>query len=119
MIDNVEDLDAVMRVYNLIKCSKNYSKTSVTSSNYWIDVSIDPITNSESYKYKTSIKVKTAHDGNTKEVESSVLLKHLINFWITLDMSLINCEVSFTFTWYKIVFWQLWQQDMHKETIQQ
>ena len=93
-----------MGVYNLITYSKNYSKTSVTSWNYCIDISIDPITNSESYKYKRSIKVKTAHDGNTKEVESSVLLKHLINFWITLDMSLIKCEVSLTLTWYKIVF---------------
>ena len=28
-------------------------------------------------------------------------LKHLSNFWRTLDMSLINCEVSLALTWSK------------------
>ena len=28
-------------------------------------------------------------------------LKHVSNFWRTLDMSLINCEVSLTLTWSK------------------
>ena len=40
----------------------------------------DPITNSESFKYKTSIKGKTANDGNTKEIEFSIPLTHLSNF---------------------------------------
>ena len=46
-----------------------------------------------------SITGKTAHDGNTKEVNLSVTLKHLSNFWRTLDMPLISCEVSVTLTW--------------------
>ena len=66
--------------------------------NYYKDISIDPITNSESFKYKTSITGKTADDGNTKEVEFSVPLKHLSNFCRVLDMSLINCELSLTLT---------------------
>ena len=48
-----------------------------------------------------SITGKTAHDGNTKEVNFPVTLKHLSNFWRTLDMPLISCEVSVILTWSK------------------
>ena len=34
-----------------------------------------------------------------KNLEIVVWLKHLSNIWRTLDMSLINCEVSLTLTW--------------------
>ena len=41
-------------------------------------------------------------NNRTKEnVEIAVPLKYLSNFWRTLDMSLINCEVSFILTWSK------------------
>ena len=69
---------------------------SSTLWNYDKDVSIDPITNSVSFKYKTSITGKTAIDGNTKEIEFPVSLKHLSNLWRTQDMPLISCEVSLT-----------------------
>ena len=99
LIDNAEDLDFVMPIFNLIEYSKNYSKTSATLWNYYKDISIYPITNSESFKYKTCIIGRIANNGNTKEVVFSVSLKHLSNFWRTLDMSLINCEVFLTLTW--------------------
>ena len=54
----------------------------------------DPITNSASFKYKSSITGKTPASGDTEEVEFAVPLKHLSNFWKALDMPLINCEVS-------------------------
>ena len=38
--------------------SKNYSKTPGTLWNYYKDISTDPITNSESFKYKTSVQEK-------------------------------------------------------------
>ena len=97
-INNAEDLDIVMPMHNLIEYSKNYSKTSGSFWNYYKDILTDPIASSESFKYKTSITGKTANDGNTKEVEFSVPLKQLSNFWKTLDMPLINCEVSLTLT---------------------
>ena len=72
----------------------------------------NPITNSESFKYKSSITGKTPNtnqengenteQGNTKikkNLEIVVPLKYLSNFWRTLDMPLINCEVSLTLTW--------------------
>ena len=82
----------------MIENRKNYSKTSGTLQNYTRDISVDPLKNSESFKYKTSITGKTANDGNTKEVEFSVSLKHLSNFWKALDIPLINCEVSLSLT---------------------
>ena len=69
-----------MPMCNLIEYSKNYSKTSGTWWNYYKDISVDPITNYESFKYKTIITGKTATNGNTKEIEFSVALKHLSNF---------------------------------------
>ena len=88
-------------MYNLIEYSKDFSKTSGILWICYKNISIDPITNSESFKYKTSITEKTANDGNKKQVEVSVPLKHLNNFWRSLDMPLINCEVSLTLTWSK------------------
>ena len=84
MIDNAEDLDVAMPMYNLIEYSKNYLKISGTLWNYYKDISVDPITNSESLKYNTSITGKIANDGNTEKVDFSVPLKHLSNFWRTL-----------------------------------
>ena len=44
---------------------------------------------------------KTPAGGNTKDVEIIVLLKYLSNFWNTLEMPLINCEVELMLTWSK------------------
>ena len=48
-------LDIAMSMYNLIEYSKNYSKTSGTLRVNYKDISTNPITNSESFKYKVSI----------------------------------------------------------------
>ena len=101
LIDNAEDLDIAMPMYNLLEYSKNYSKTSGSLWNYYKDISTDPITNSESFKYKTSITGKIANNGNTKDVEFSVPLKYLSNFWRTINMPLINCKVNHILTWSK------------------
>ena len=59
----------------------------------------DNITESESFKYKIKITGKTPTDGNTKDVKIAVTLKYLNNFWRTLEMSLINCEINLILTW--------------------
>ena len=41
---------------------------------------------------------QTGDDG-TKNVEIMVPLKYLSNFWITLEMPLINCEINLILTW--------------------
>ena len=41
---------------------------------------------------------KTPEAGNAKDVEIIVPLKYLSNFWRTLEMPLINCEVNLILT---------------------
>ena len=63
-IDNAEDLDIVMPMYNLLEYSKNYRKTTCSLSNYYKDEPSDPLSsNSESFKYKTSITGNTYDAG--------------------------------------------------------
>ena len=57
------------------------------------------IVESELFKFKIKIKGKTPAAGNTKDVEIAVPLKYLSNFWRTLEMSLINCEINLILTW--------------------
>ena len=42
---------------------------------------------------------KTTNNDNEKDVEIMVPLKYLSNFWRTLEMPLINCEVNIILTW--------------------
>ena len=88
-------------MYNLIEYSDNYSKTSRGLWQYYKDVLNDNISYSEAFKYKVKITGKTPADKNTKDVEIIVPLKYLSNFWRTLEMPLINCEVNLILTWFK------------------
>ena len=99
--DNAQDIDIVMPMYNLIEYSDNYSKTSGSLWQYYKDDPNDNIANSESFKSKVKITGKTPNNGNTKDVEIIVPLKYLSNFWRTLEMPLINCEVNLILTWSK------------------
>ena len=42
---------------------------------------------------------KTPVAGNEENVEIMVPLKYLSNFWRTLEMTLVNCEVNLILTW--------------------
>ena len=104
-------------MYNWLEYSKNYSETSGSLWNYYKDELTDEtndnnspnknVINSKSFKYKTNITGSTYNvragtrrsDRNkegTNDVEIAVPLKHSGNFWKTLDIPLINCEVSLT-----------------------
>ena len=109
LIDNAEDLDVVMSMCNLLEYIKD-EPNNPPAANY----NADPITHFESFKYKSSITGKTSNanqedgenteQGNTettKNLKIVVPLKYLSNFWRTLDMPLINCEVYLTLTWYE------------------
>ena len=94
-----------MPMYNLIEYNDNYPKTSGSLWQYYKDVPNGNLTNSESFKYKVKITGNTPNNNNnnnnTKDVEMMVPLKYLSNFWRTLEMSLINCEVELILTWSK------------------
>ena len=112
-IDNAEDLDVVMPMDNLLGYSKNYRKTTGSLWNYYRDEPSNPLSpNSESFKYKTSITGNTYNIGadeagydenkvGKNETEVAIPLKHLSNFWRSLNIPPINCEVEFILTWSK------------------
>ena len=102
-IDNAEDLDVVMPMYNLFEYSKNYKKITGSLWNYYRDDPSDPLNNkSESFKYQTSIVGKTPNDNDSlTDAEVVIPLKHLGNFWRHLDIPLINCETELILTWSK------------------
>ena len=103
-----------MPMYSLIEYSDNYSKTLGSLRQYYGDQSNDNITESEPVKSKIEITGKLPDVRNTKNVELSVPLKYFINFWRTLKISLINCELSLILTWSKnlATFLPLRQQNL-------
>ena len=92
-------IDIVMPMYKLIEYSDIYSKTYGRLWQYYKDDPNDNITQSESFKSKLKMTGKTPAAGNTKDVQIIVPLKYLSNFWRTLEMPLINCEVNLILTW--------------------
>ena len=98
-IDNAKDLDVVMPMYNSIGYSDNYSKTSGSLWQYYRDDPNDILTNSKSFKFKMKITGKIPAVGNTKDVKIAAQLKYLSNFWRTLEMSLITCEINLVSIW--------------------
>ena len=107
-IDNAKDIDIVMPKYNLIEYSDNYAKTTGSLSQYCKDIpardnndeiiAFDVNNLTDSFKFKAKITGETEND-ETKDVEIIVPLKYLSNFWRTLEMPLINCEVNLILTW--------------------
>ena len=109
LIDKSEDLDIVIPIYNLLEYSKNYKQIIGSFWNYYRD---EPnsgiggennnvnysIKDSKSFDYKASITGKLEGKNTEKEVEIVVPLKYLSNFWRTLNMPLINCEINVILT---------------------
>ena len=102
-------------MYNLLEYSSLW--------NYYRDEPSDPLSsNSESFKYKTSItgntydideKITDNHGNEVdnpnydakkvrkNETEIVIPLKYFSNFWRTLNIPLINCEEELILTWSK------------------
>ena len=94
MVENAEDLDIVMPMYNFLECSKNYSKTSGSLWNYYRDELTDEtnddngpnknVIKSKSFKFKTSITGSTNnvaataadYDANKEGTKKLKLLCH-------------------------------------------
>ena len=105
-IDNTKDLAVVMPMYNLLEYNKNQRKTTDSLWNYYRDEPSDPLSsNSECFRYKTSITGNTYNAGDGEagydpdkvgknETDIVAPLKHLSNFWRTLNIAFINCEIE-------------------------
>ena len=102
-IDNAEYIDIVMPMYNLIEYSDNYSKTSGSLWQYCKEipavnndgniVDFNGANATDSFNFKTKITGQT-DDDEIINIEIMVPLKYLSNFWRTLEMPLINCELE-------------------------
>ena len=78
-IDNAEDLDVVMPMYNLLEYSKNYRKTTGSLWNYYRNEQSNPLSsNSESFKQKTSSVGKTTQNNDSLTNAKAIIpLQHL------------------------------------------
>ena len=121
LIENADDLDIVMPVYNLLEYSKNDRKTIGSLYNYYRDELTNDgndnfanrnVVNSEAFKYKNKIAGNTynvdagaqGYDVNkngTQKIELAIPLKYLGNFWRALNISLISCKVFLELKWNK------------------
>ena len=93
-------------MYNLTEYSDSYSKTCGSLWQNYKDEPNDNLANSESFKFKVKITgagstgwLIWCSDSDTKYVRIILPLKYLSNFWKTLEMLLINCDVSLFPTW--------------------
>ena len=108
-VDNAKDSDIVMPMYNLIEYSDRYSKTSGSLCQYCKDIPAvdnnDTIVNfkcantTDSFNFIGKMTGQAGNDG-TKNIEIMVPLKYLSNFWRTLEMPLINYEITLILTWH-------------------
>ena len=99
-----------MPMYHLLEYSKNYSKTTGSLWNYYKNEPSDILSSdSKSFKYKTSINGNAQNIGVGEagydakkavktETEVVIQLKHLSNFWRSLNIPLIICEVELILT---------------------
>ena len=122
LIEDADDLDIVMSMYNLLEYSKNYRKNIGSLYNYYRDELSDDaddnnfhnikVVNSNTFKYKNKIigntyNVNAGADGydvnknGTQEVELAIPLKYLGDFWRALNIPLISCEVFLELKWNK------------------
>ena len=120
LIEDADDLDIVMSMYNLLEYSKIYRKTIGSLYDYYRDELSDDtddnnfdninVVNSNTFKYKNKITSNAfnvnagvqgydVNENGTQEVELAIPLKYLGNFWRALNIPLINCEVSLELKW--------------------
>ena len=94
----------------------NYYRDELTNETNYDNGPNKSVINPKSFKYKTSITGSTynvprritdedcnpdydANKRGTKEVNIAVPLKDLGNFWNSLNIPLVNCEVSLVLSW--------------------
>ena len=114
-VDKAENLDIAMPMYNLIEYSDNYQDSSATLYQYKRDEPPDDIAdnltqdNSKSFDYKIKLlgNPEVVNNMARLNVEIVVPLKYLSNFFRSLEMPLINCQVKLNLTWKKNAYYQI------------
>ena len=120
LIEDANNLDIVIPMYNLLEYSKNCGKTTGSLYNYYRDeLSYDAddnnfdnikVVNSNTFKYKNKmtgniynvdagVQGYDVNKNGKQEIELAIPLKYLGNFWRALNIPLISCEVSLQLKW--------------------
>ena len=97
-----------MPIYNLIENCDNYLKSSWSLWQYCKDIpAVDECSDIVNFNgvnatdsFKAKVTGQTENNGRTNNAEIMVALKYLSNFWRTLKMPLISCEVDLILSWY-------------------
>ena len=108
-VDNAKYIDIVMPMYNLIEHIDNYSETSGSLWQYCKDIAavnnngdivdFNGTNATDSFNFKAKMTGQNNDDGEINNIEIMVRLKYFLsNFWRTLEMALINCEVNLILT---------------------
>ena len=103
-IANAEDLDVAVPMDDLLEYSDNYSMTSGSLSNYYRDKKNDDVNEnnnannktatSKSFEYNTKITGSTPDKNSRLDTKIVLSLKYLSNFWRSLNLPSINCEIE-------------------------
>ena len=117
LIEDADDLDIIMPMYNLLEYRKTYRKTIGSLYNYYRDElggnanNNDNTVNSDTFRYKNKITGNTynvagaedytANKNGTNDIKLAIPLKYLGNFWRALNIPLISWEVSLELKWNK------------------
>ena len=108
--ETAEHLDIIMLMYNLIEYSDNYADS---SGSLWQfkrdeqDITAAGIpnavttNNSTSFKYKSSLLGAPNATGALENAKIVVPLKYFSNFFMSLEMMLINCKIHLELNWTK------------------
>ena len=98
-----------MPICNLVENSDNYSKPSGSLWQYCKDLltvndngnffEFNGANTTDPFNFKAKVTGKTDNNERIDNVEIMVPLKYLSNFWRTLEMPLINCEVELILNW--------------------
>ena len=99
-------------MYNLLEYCKNYRKITGSFWNYYRDEPnsgtddnnniTHSILNSESFDNKANFLGSVTHNSLTKnDIKIVIILKYLSNFWKSLNIPLVNCEVELILAWFK------------------
>ena len=98
-MDNAEDLDFAMSMYNLLKYSNGYAKASVKLWQFRRDEpDDDKLTNSESFRFEWNLTDNTNNAGIVN-AEIGLLLKYLCSFCRLLEMLLNDCDLTLNLIW--------------------
>ena len=103
-VENAEDLDIVLPMYNLLEYSNNYQDS--TGRLYQFKRDEPPDDNSNVANNTTGLVYKSklisgTDDNNVNNVKLVVALKYVSNFFRSLEMPLVNCKIDLELTWHK------------------